>query len=604
MDVHFDVFQAESGDPSIRVKIGDQPTVLLHSAKDPRREAAEFISAFDVEHAGIVVILGHGLGYHVHEVLNRVPEGTFVLTIDRFHPLLKVAAAVLPPPKRKGVTFMATTHLGQMQEAVFYQSSKLVRGGIVFIEHPASVRLSPDFYKATMEHLREVMNVVFLNAKTIHARGRHFLANFAANLPMMAQDPPVSLLEGALQGHPAIVVASGPSLKKNIHLLKEVKGRIPIIAAGSAYEALLNSGIVPDFAVAIDPMPENLPHFEGRGRKDVCFCWASQVYPPVPACFPGPRFVSISPHPLGQWFTEQTGKSGYLEISGTVTYSAVSLAAIMKADPIILIGLDLAVTGGYSHAPGLLACSEKVAVDGGTAANPDLLEVPAADGGTVLTTHSLMGFITTMNGLFRQLKAKGLTLIDATEGGALKAHTTVMTLRDALDHHSDNPVDAFALASDLHADYQLDETGRRRLIAGLEHLHRRLLNLYSKLDKAAVAIMTIRTLQQRFESMDSSRIQAKIGQDIKKHFDQFYRLNQEIARQEDLIRYFHDGLFFLRFGRKPVNPTVEEKIDFNGIYYVEMLRMLDQLIPLFHQSLSLLSKSGHPQGEAVGTNES
>ena len=51
---------------------------------------------------------------------------------------------------------------------------------------------------------------------------------------------------------PAIIVAAGPSLNKNILELKRLKGRAFIIAVDTAIKPLLNAGIIPDMYAVVD----------------------------------------------------------------------------------------------------------------------------------------------------------------------------------------------------------------------------------------------------------------------------------------------------------------------------------------------------------------
>ena len=54
-------------------------------------------------------------------------------------------------------------------------------------------------------------------------------------------------------GHSAIIVCPGPSLSKNIDMLKKAKGKVLIIAVLHAYGALKKAGIVPDIVIHTDP---------------------------------------------------------------------------------------------------------------------------------------------------------------------------------------------------------------------------------------------------------------------------------------------------------------------------------------------------------------
>ncbi|MFR5952540.1 MAG: motility associated factor glycosyltransferase family protein [Coprococcus sp.] len=67
---------------------------------------------------------------------------------------------------------------------------------------------------------------------------------------------------------PAIIVAAGPSLKKNVDLLKEVKGKAVTIVVDSAINTVMAHGIVPDFAITVDTNKE-LKNFTAEELSDV-----------------------------------------------------------------------------------------------------------------------------------------------------------------------------------------------------------------------------------------------------------------------------------------------------------------------------------------------
>ena len=54
-------------------------------------------------------------------------------------------------------------------------------------------------------------------------------------------------------GQSAIIVCPGPSLQKNISVLKKVKGRALIICVLHALKALKENGITPDIVIHTDP---------------------------------------------------------------------------------------------------------------------------------------------------------------------------------------------------------------------------------------------------------------------------------------------------------------------------------------------------------------
>jgi hypothetical protein len=126
------------------------------------------------------------------------------------------------------------------------------------------------------------------------------------------------------------------------------------------------------------------------------------------------------------------GEKGALKSGGSVAHTAFQLALEMGADPVIFVGLDLAFTGGQSHAahsiynhisytPEQLA--KMTAVDG-------------VDGQKVYTSRDMWSMIVMLEKMLTECKT---TIIDATEGGALKRGMKTMTFRAAFDTYCREP---------------------------------------------------------------------------------------------------------------------------------------------------------------------
>src|SRR5204863_1237303 len=81
----------------------------------------------------------------------------------------------------------------------------------------------------------------------------------------------VADLAGAAQGRPAIVVAAGPSLRRNLHLLKRpgIRDRFVIVAVQTVLKTLLAKGIRPHFVTALDYHEISRRFYEGLTASDV-----------------------------------------------------------------------------------------------------------------------------------------------------------------------------------------------------------------------------------------------------------------------------------------------------------------------------------------------
>src|SRR3989344_787000 len=192
----------------------------------------------------------------------------------------------------------------------------------------------------------------------------------------------------AFQNVPAVIVGAGPSLKKNGHLLKELKGRALIFAGGSALNAI---DVEPDFAAAIDA--------EAPCRKypfsEVPFCFQARVNPLNLSQMQGDKilFPDGSSNILNWLFEEEEFFDGGWTVGNFLT----GVASFWGCSPIIFVGMDLCYAGGEKYT-GLPNDQEACLVE--------------VDGH--FTQRDWL-----MAALWTRDKAQGKGWINATEGGIL-----------------------------------------------------------------------------------------------------------------------------------------------------------------------------------------
>lgn len=200
------------------------------------------------------------------------------------------------------------------------------------------------------------------------------LDNIENNLPTIATSPHAGLLREALNGAPAVLIAPGPSLERQIPLL--MGRRLPLVAAlDTSLRALAHAGIRPDLAFTLDPTRANLAKFR-EVPMDLPLVFFAGARPeairramrPVFACEADDLLDRA--HPF-------FGRGGRHRSDGTVLLAALDVLLSAGCDPIVLVGADLALTGGKTHA-------------GPSTSTPaSLLRVQGKDGRLVATTGSL-----------------------------------------------------------------------------------------------------------------------------------------------------------------------------------------------------------------------
>ncbi len=146
---------------------------------------------------------------------------------------------------------------------------------------------------------------------------------------------------------------------------------------------------------------------------------------------------------LYSWLEEIVGPLDCLTKGLTVAQAAFLLLARWGAEPIVLVGQDLSFEreGGKTHAEGA-AFQGRFEPSGGTGGkwedplNPKGLEeisilwVPANDGGTVPTTHTLFAYLKRFE---EDIARTGARVLNATEGGARIEGTEVRALGETLE---------------------------------------------------------------------------------------------------------------------------------------------------------------------------
>ncbi len=200
--------------------------VYLHSRYRPEQEAAAWAAALQCEDKYAVIVNGFGLGYHLKALFARLPDDALLIVAEPSLPLLKSALSALDLSdllSSNRVLLFNTLDRSAIVERLEPRSVLFTAGtGALFATHSASLQISPDFHHAFQKLITEFVAFTRIGFVTLMLNNVATCKNIANNLGRYASTPPVDLLHNAYAGLPAILVAAGPSLQKNIHLLYEL----------------------------------------------------------------------------------------------------------------------------------------------------------------------------------------------------------------------------------------------------------------------------------------------------------------------------------------------------------------------------------------------
>ncbi|MDD3324754.1 MAG: DUF115 domain-containing protein [Sulfurospirillaceae bacterium] len=232
-----------------------------------------------------------------------------------------------------------------------------------------------------------------------------------------------------------VMVSTGPSLAKQLPLLKEIQNNVAIVCADSALRILYANEIVPDMCVSIERIKEVKGLFDDlpmEYKKKVIFVRASLEHKDVFETLDGCHDILVMrPHNYNTQFHLEP--YGVLCSGTSVANMAHELCAMMRHKTCIIIGQDLAFgKNGVTHTKGHKAGDYDRADT-----SIEKVEIEAYGGKGMVTSHKIWQQF--LNALVQTVHATQNTMstINATEGGARIAGTIEMPFKKAVKKYID-----------------------------------------------------------------------------------------------------------------------------------------------------------------------
>ncbi|EAH9345068.1 DUF115 domain-containing protein, partial [Campylobacter coli] len=248
------------------------------------------------------------------------------------------------------------------------------------------------------------------------------------NIPSMLESIPFQriLSERKNKFENAIVVSAGPSLAKQLPLLKAYQDKAVIFCADGALSMLEKEGIIPDYVTNLDCRDLAMKFFQNKENKTSLNVLSCATHPSL-VHFLDNKSVILRDDPLYQRFN--LNDFGYIDTGTHVSHFSYTLALALGFKNIIMIGQDLAFDEeGNSHSKGF-SYGEQFS---GEKTVPTL-QVPAYAGkGEVLTHITWNDYRIKLEYLFacNDQKAK---FYNATEGGARINFTEELSFKECCE---------------------------------------------------------------------------------------------------------------------------------------------------------------------------
>jgi len=447
-----EVFATRDGVYTARLPGEDGRSRLLHSKYTPLAEAEKVIDRSEPGNCDCFIVYGFGFGYHVRELFKRSKNVSLIFVVEKDPVIIRKAMELvdLADVLASERVFLSVPSDRTELFDLLKPHAVSVSTGTQVIDHPPSRVLFPSFYRQAMAWVRDFMAYTERSVGGVFLLNTATIANLIHNLPYYLFSPGLGSLRERYAGRPAIIVSAGPSLHKNIDVLREAAGKALVIAVATTYKTLLGRGIRPDLVCVLDHHQVSKTYFDGVAPEST----VPLVADPKASWFVldshrGHKFVggnSILEMLVGELAVKKTP----IRAGATVAHLAFYLAELAGADPVIFVGQDLSHPDGITHMPGTATHDNWQAElnrfnsiemkEWEQLARMRELLIPITDihGNRIYTDDQMFSYLQHFESDF--LAAKPRTVIDATEGGARKSHTTPMTLREAVRRYCREPV--------------------------------------------------------------------------------------------------------------------------------------------------------------------
>ena len=441
MEIAVNTMTAKDGTEILEIHTQNK-VYRMNSLYRPSVEAAKFAEQYtDMEEDSVLVVFGYGNGLFPKAIMQICSERTKVIFYEPVDAVLDHVGAeeekidkilgkqgylVAPRQLRSEKQYILISEFPRLlEELIQYSNYKNVQ----YTALPKYREIFPEQYEQFVDRIHYRIRRIQSNAATAKARGHVAVVNNIKNLRYVPDSYCVDSFLGVFpQNMPAIIVSAGPSLEKNIRILRQAKGQALILCVDSAVKYLLREDIIPDLLVSVDPL-KSLMRFDDKRIDGIPIVGSTDMNYRVLENLPNSKVVfSSTENSYVQSLYQKTGHTiPQLKSGGSVATFAFSLCVYWGFQCVILVGQDLALTGNQQYAGAGKLNKES--------SGRELLEVEDIYGQTIHTYRDYYYYLK----WFEQAVAmhSEIRVIDATEGGAKIAGTEIMTLQEALTEQAE-----------------------------------------------------------------------------------------------------------------------------------------------------------------------
>lgn len=333
----------------------------LYSPTNIDIEVRQWVGLFDPHQTEWVIVYGVGLGYYyfgLKQWLQENEKRRLIFIEDDLH----LIRAFFETSAAKDLLQNRQVELHYFSDLNAPEFDLLIKRLMfrkIFVTSLASYQKKPQSLFQNLEFFINFFRDLYETSTTEYLlKGKAFFKNFYSNVLQLEHCVDGTVFLNLFKNVPAIICGAGPSLAKNIELLKTLRNRALIFAGGTAMNALNAYDLVPHFGAGVDPFFYHFTRIIANKAYETPFFFKSRMNKDALATVHGPKIYlpGSTGYPIATWIDEKLGYSKVeIENGSNVINMSFAIAHALGCNPIICVGLDLAYTDGRSYAKGITA---------------------------------------------------------------------------------------------------------------------------------------------------------------------------------------------------------------------------------------------------------
>ncbi|WP_270562944.1 motility associated factor glycosyltransferase family protein [Clostridium beijerinckii] len=417
-------FLEKSNDNKSVVKIEENKKFKYIGSKySVQREIDKFISSVGyIKENETIIVFGLATGEHILELLNVINSSNKILIIEPNEGILKVITELegyrsIIKDKRISIVFSNNKQSVNLANILGEYNVRPIK----LVEYSNYGKLFADEFNNFISLLKSFLSETIIRINSESALNKIWFNCYMNNFKYMIEGISINHLHNVFKNETAIIVSAGPSLSKNINMLKEFQNKAVIICGGRVLKSLLNIGVKADFVCIADEGETAYKLVEDNLNCGIPLVFYEGTNDRIVKEYIGLKVFYTNDTSINNILSMNVSSLGY---GGSVAHTSIALAQYLGCKNIILMGQDCAFTGDKQYGKySISSMDEKVSTE------KNLFYVEDIYGGCVKTNTLLDSFrhrIEQMIGVF-----SNVNFVNSTEGGANINGTEVSTLKEA-----------------------------------------------------------------------------------------------------------------------------------------------------------------------------